>query len=312
METTASSQDESTLATVSDPISNGNATTNKQHEEIADDDLCPVCRLLLCNPVQTGCRHTLCKSCMATWADVSATKPLTIVSIDEQPHDDLDAVTGLEARCPMCRTQTIASLDEERIATLRSNYPIVYSEREAEEINDEDGHESVQTITLHIGNTHHWVTPEHKDISNVHQWTFFLKPSRTDIIEEVQIFLHPTFRPSRIIRSRPPFEVTRKGWGTFIIVAAVILKAGYSWVSSDAEDSPDGAERGMLRLEWMLDFSPRETEGVGGGSMGRCRLKVKSDRQWKGMGEEEVRDRAEWERVVRQYQRDGRYEPPDE
>lgn len=88
----------------------------------------------------------------------------------------------------------------------------------------------------------------------------------------------------------------------------MILKAGFSWVSDDAEDSPDGAPKGMLRLEWTLDFS-----GFGGkGSMGRCRLKVKNDRDWEDVSEEEEQDAAETQRLRRQYERDGRYEPGED
>lgn len=59
------------------------------------------------------------------------------------------------------------------------------------------------------------------------------------------------------------------------ITASVVLKAGYSWVSEDAQDSPNGAVKGSLPLEWTLDF-----DGFGGkGSMGRCQLKVKNDHE---------------------------------
>jgi hypothetical protein len=92
------------------------------------------------------------------------------------------------------------------------------------------------------------------------------------------------------------------------VVAAVILRAGNSWVSSDAEDSPDGAPNGTLQLQWTLDFD----SFAGRGSMGRCRLKVKNDRNWVNISDEEAEEEAEWSRVVKQYQRDGRYEPPPE
>lgn len=79
-------------------------------------------------------------------------------------------------------------------------------------------------------------------------------------------------------------------------------------MSSEAEDTPDGAAKGMLPLEWTLDF-----EGFGGkGSMGRTKLKVKSDREWEGVDGEGARDDAEWARTVRQYQRDGRFEMEEE
>ena len=76
-------------------------------------------------------------------------------------------------------------------------------------------------------------------------------------------------------------------------------------MSDDAQDSPDGAPKGMLPLEWALDFT-----GFGGkGSMGRCRLKVKNDRDWEDVDEEGELDHAETQRRVRQYDRDGGFEP---
>ncbi|KAH9826675.1 chromatin organization [Teratosphaeria destructans] len=172
-----------------------NSNNSPPSETVEEDDICPICQLLLHNPVKTACNHTLCKSCMATWADVSLAAPMTIVSVDEEPRD-FDAATGLEARCPMCRAHTSATIDDERATSLRTKYPQTFAERQAEEVLDEDAHEGVQTITVYIGNRHELVEPE-AESPNMHQWTFFVRPSRRDIIEEVQIFLHPTFRPSR-------------------------------------------------------------------------------------------------------------------
>lgn len=248
---------------------------------------------------------------MATWADVSLAAPMTIVAVTEQPRD-FDAATGLEANCPMCRTRTSAAVDQKRTQTLQSKYPALYAKREAEEAQDELEGESVQTLTVYIGNEHRDIDPDPEGLAaNKHEWTFFVRPSRTDIIEEIHIHLHPTFRQNHIIRSRPPYSVTRVGWGYFTVTASVILKAGYSWVSSDAEDTQDGAEKGLLRLEWMLDFGSFS----GTGAMGRCRLKVKSARgregeEWEAQSEEGERDEAEWGRMMRTYARDGRYEPP--
>lgn len=83
---------------------------------------------------------------------------------------------------------------------------------------------------------------------------------------------HPTFRNPRVIIQWPPYEITRLGWGFFTIVVHIILKAGYSWDSAEAEDAPDGGEKGMLPLEWMLNFS-------GGGAQGRCRVKVRRQKE---------------------------------
>ncbi|KAK9426604.1 hypothetical protein SUNI508_00131 [Seiridium unicorne] len=275
-------------------------------EDVNEDDLCPICRLLLHEPVTTTCNHTLCKFCMAQWASVSLAAPMTIVDVDEEPVD-FDAVSELEARCPMCRTMTTAAFNPQLSQDLKAKYPVTHAEREVEAQADGEGSggDAIQTMTVYIGNRHTFVEPSSDSPHNQHEWTFFVRPSRTDIIEEVHIFLHPTFRQNRVVRQRPPYQITRLGWGVFTITASVVLKAGYSWVSDDAQDSPDGAAKGVLPLEWMLDF-----DGFGGkGSMGRCRLKVKNDRDWEGVSDEEERDQREWGRMVRQYERDGRYEP---
>ncbi|RMY56397.1 hypothetical protein D0865_03671 [Hortaea werneckii] len=282
------------------------ANNRDETEQIDADDQCPICHLLLYRPVVTQCNHAMCESCMAHWADVSVTSQMKIVDVDEEPSE-FNPVSGVEAKCPMCRTATSASLNEARSEQLRVRYPSIWEERRVEEEGDLSRNAAeIQTITVYIGNRHTLVRDA--EDANVHEWTFFVRPSRTDIIEEVQILLHPTFRPSRIIRQRPPYAIKRYGWGYFTVQAYVILKAGYSWVSNEAEDSPDGASKGMLPLEWTLDFN-----GFGGkGSMGRCRLKVKNDRDWEDISEEGEQDEAEMRRLVRQYERDGRYQPPEE
>ncbi|KAH7047588.1 hypothetical protein B0J12DRAFT_128836 [Macrophomina phaseolina] len=200
---------------------------------IDDDDLCPICHLLLHRPVRTTCAHTLCQSCMAHWADVSAASAhMTVVPLTHA--DPLpDAHPGLvEARCPI-----------------------------------------VQSVTVFVGNTHRLVEGPNGNVDltgNCHEWSFFVRLGETEMVEEVQIVLHPTFRPSRIIRAAPPYQITRIGWGRFTIQAYIILKAGYSWISEDAQAAPDGADKGMLPLEWMLSFD-------GDGSMGRCRLKIRNE-----------------------------------
>lgn len=37
----------------------------------------------------------------------------------------------------------------------------------------------------------------------------------TQLIEKVVFELHPTFRPSRVVVTKPPFIIQRVGWGTF-------------------------------------------------------------------------------------------------
>jgi hypothetical protein len=144
-----------------------------------------------------------------------------------------------------------------------------------------------ETLTLYFGNTHSLIRVE-EDGHNKHEWLFFIRPSHASLIEEVQIFLHPTFRNPKIILQYAPYEIRRLGWGYFTIYANVILKAGYRWLSPDAVDAPDGGERGSLPLEWMLDFD-------GQGSQRRCRLKVVKEKE--GQEVEDVRQREEVRRL---------------
>jgi hypothetical protein len=45
----------------------GSSSARQQAEEddetVHEDDLCPICQLLLFRPVTTLCNHTLCESC---------------------------------------------------------------------------------------------------------------------------------------------------------------------------------------------------------------------------------------------------------
>ncbi|KAG9638566.1 hypothetical protein KCU95_g6071, partial [Aureobasidium melanogenum] len=263
-----------------------NMSNTNNDEEVDDEDLCPVCHLLLYNPVTTRCNHTLCATCMAHWADVSMTSQMTILAPSSSPQ--IFAGEDTEARCAMCRTPTSATPNPTLASQLAQKYPFAYQSREAEETTEEDPNAGrIETLTLCIGNSHKLISPAPESSHNMHQWTFFVRPSRTDIISSVEIQLHPTFRPPHIHLSQPPFEIRRKGWGYFVITTHVILKRGWSWVSEDAIEVPfrgDGA-KGKLPLDWTLDFDGFE----GKGSMGRCRLKVRKE----GRAERRQRERED-------------------
>lgn len=130
----------------------------------------------------------------------------------------------------------------------------------------------IQTFTIEVGNVHRYV-PQRG--ANQHDWTFFVRPSRTGIIKEVHVHLHPSFRPTHIVCREAPFEVSRVGWGVFEIVAEVIFKPGYWLVVNGAQDilsEPDRATRGRVTLTWMLDFQG----SAGQGSMRRYDLRIES------------------------------------
>jgi len=291
---------------LSDPdhSSPGNNDTKPQEEsdqeEIDPNDVCPICSLLIYRPVTTSCDHNFCQSCMAQWADVSLSSQMTHVDLDERPIIETISANDIETKCPMCRTQTAANVSQQLERDLKERYPKLYATRAAEEealSKDVTSDDSVETLTIYIGNEHRLIRTHESFSNNKHDWKFFIRPSRTDIIEEVQIFLHPTFRNPRITIQSSPYEIRRLGWGYFTIVAHVILKAGYSWMSGEAEDAPDGGENGMLPLQWTLDFSGR-------GAQGRCKVKIK--RQKEGIDEEMQR---QGERVRRIWTEQRRADP---
>ncbi|EON67555.1 hypothetical protein W97_06923 [Coniosporium apollinis CBS 100218] len=245
----------------------------KDHEEecIEPDDLCPICHLLLYRPVTTRrCSHTLCESCLAYWADVSFSFPnqIRLRPLGEMPTDDDGPDEEISAKCPMCRTLTVASFNATLEETLKARYPGQYAERQAEEETTAAAIYSVKTLTVYIGNLHRLTKPANSMSTNSHEWKFFVRPSRTDIIDHVIIHLHPTFRSPVLGFEHPPYEVRRVGWGTFRIDAEIQLERGWQWVSNDAETALNGQENGSLPLHWYLDF-------VGHGSQGRVKLKIK-------------------------------------
>ncbi|PSN71513.1 hypothetical protein BS50DRAFT_487046 [Corynespora cassiicola Philippines] len=239
-------------------------------ESVQHDDLCPICQMLLFAPVRTQCNHLLCASCMTQWADVSSTTNLAHASLDFDLRDfdaNYDPIRDLEANCPMCRTHTAASLDDELAKQLEERYPVTWAERKVEEETARGGRvgqNGVEGIMILIGNKHQIDIGE---ATNIHDWTFFVRTSRPDVVKEVRVNLHPTFRPPRLVLRKPPFEVHRYGWGTFNIEATIILKAPYRWVR-EATDEPEYA----LSLDWTLDFGGR-------GGQGRIRAKIQKQEE---------------------------------
>lgn len=241
--------------------------TGVANESIADDDLCPICQLLLFTPVRTQCNHLLCASCMAQWADVSTTNRIEPSSWDVDLEDfdpNYDPTYDLEANCPMCRTQTAAVPDQELAKQLELKYPIAYAERKAEEEVERGsriGQGGVEGIMILIGNKHRRVRGS--EDANEHDWTFFVRTSRPELVNHVRVYLHPTFRPPQLTLRKAPYEVRRLGWGTFTLEAEIVLKEPYQWIIDSSGPTQPG-----LELTWPLSFERT-------GRQGRVRAKVR-------------------------------------
>lgn len=101
-----------------------------------------------------------------------------------------DPTYDLEANCPMCRTRTTASPDESLARNLEKKYPEMYAERRVEEEIDRGsrvGQDGVEGVMILIGNKHRLVRGAQD--ANQHDWTFFVRTSRPELVEEVRIEL---------------------------------------------------------------------------------------------------------------------------
>ena len=208
------------------------------------------------------------------------------------------SVDGLKFKCPTCRTYTSARFDAGRDETLRTRYPEEYEEREAEAATTaaeaQAGDDGVHTMTLMTGNSHRKVPPSispHTGMARTHEFTFFIQSSRPDLIDTVEVILHPTFRENRLVTLRePPFTTTHLAWGYFIVYAGVTLKRGWEWVGEEraVDSNKEGGRCGdRLPMEWGLDFG-------GAGSQKSRLVKYREvTRDGSGKGKEEVEGEGE-------------------
>jgi hypothetical protein len=95
-----------------------------------------------------------------------------------------------------------------------------------------------QSLGIRIGNTWRALSRFERISSNPYCWTYFLQPSRPDIVAEIEVKLHPTFTPSEIPFKDPReielIELTRYWSGTFTVQATIRLKDGFLVVLSHA------------------------------------------------------------------------------
>jgi hypothetical protein len=130
---------------------------------------------------------------MAQWADVSSTTNIEHSSLDVSLADfdpNYDPAYDLEADCPMCRTHTTAAPDDALAAQLEAKYPVTYAERRVEEEVERGsrvGQDGVQGSMILIGNKHKLVG--NAEDTNQHDWTFFVRVSRPELVKEVHIHL---------------------------------------------------------------------------------------------------------------------------
>jgi hypothetical protein len=171
---------------------------------------CPLCFKLLAEPIAVPCSHNFCKLCLQR------------------------TLTEHKAMCPVCRTD-LSFLNPEDLRAnvllqlvMRQLFPTKYEERLKEDADERRELESIirEVKKLYFGNEHK--LKAHSNGEMWHKWTLFVRMDNDDntskYIDQVVVRLHPTFHPSTITLTEPPFEVSRLGWGVFLIRLTIKFK----------------------------------------------------------------------------------------
>ncbi|CAF0843770.1 unnamed protein product [Adineta steineri] len=189
---------------------------------------CPFCLKLLYEPVSTLCGHTFCLLCLERFIIAS------------------DSIL----KCPICRedlTYLRSTSNHLKTNTILHNLFRQEYEKEYEMRRNEleSIRKNIIKKRLIIGNTHQLLSCDYNH--KQHEWTLFIRFDNDDqndigqYIKQIQINLHPTFTPSQIILDKPPFRLTRIGWGVFTVHISIEFHA--KWNKSD------------LVTNWFLSFT---------------------------------------------------------
>ncbi|KAG2444951.1 hypothetical protein HXX76_001687 [Chlamydomonas incerta] len=168
-----------------------------------------------------------------------------------------------QVTCPLCRRLAPAHLPEDvaRAAAVRARHPAAYAARGAELGAEEEALAARRRRLrrLQLGNTHAYVAQQPgggADASssgtggssiNTHEWCFFVRlagasaEQEAELVERVEVHLHPSFSPPVVVLTRPPFLVRRRGWGEFVVRAKVVFRPRW--------------RHPPLLCRWLLDFS---------------------------------------------------------
>ena len=165
-------------------------------ENNEEDSICIFCMKFPIEPVIINCGHRFCNYCLEEYSDYGKTDcPLC-----KEPFEQSDLVTDIETA-----------------EKLKKRYQKEYDKR-LKEINKINK----QKIEVVCGNRHELVNGEY----NNHMWTCFVtfKPEDLKKIRYVRFLLDPTFEQQEVVVFNSPFELTRVGWGEFVVDMIVVFR----------------------------------------------------------------------------------------
>jgi len=174
--------------------------------EDEEEYLCPLCYYLMAEPIMTPCNHSFCHKCI----------------LDSRAY---------AASCPLCRADFPESwnptISKSLQTTIKNKFPTQFNQRKTELATVNQLQATKLRLYFACGNRHELVTNPRKARSNPaftnkHCWTMYVKlktknPRDTarNYIRKVVYGLDPSFGATEVIVKQEPFELTKKGWGTF-------------------------------------------------------------------------------------------------
>jgi len=81
-----------------------------------------------------------------------------------------------------------------------------------------------------VGNVSKWIPPDDREDMSTHKWMLYVRgdkenPDVSDVVDKVRFLIHQSYHPNDQIEvTKPPFQLTRRGWGEFTARIQIFFK----------------------------------------------------------------------------------------
>ena len=209
-----------------------NPTTNA----VSGDFDCGICLFLMVEPSKTPCGHRFCLTC-------------------------LEEVLIYKSSCPFCRAAIKSGFKPKLDVKLQEE--IKTSNKEAFIQREEElkklRHENEKNFKLRIvyGNDHEIINDPTN--YNVHKWCAYVRLANKNdniakYISKVAFQLHPTFANPKRVKTSPPFQVSCRGWGVFLLPITIEWREELGLENTEVKH--------FLSFDGNGDYSALEVAGV--------------------------------------------------